>query len=111
MTKKFYKGKNDRVFKATFCNIQNTFLLKEFLERLLNTKINNIKFLRTELNINNVNGKSRTVDVLLEVNGINIHIEVNSEANQIYIHIRNFSYFTEIFNKRTLKGKGYNTKE
>ena len=30
MTKKFYKGKNDRVFKATFCNIQNTFLLKEF---------------------------------------------------------------------------------
>ena len=34
MTKKFYKGKNDRVFKATFCNIQNTFLLKEFLERL-----------------------------------------------------------------------------
>ena len=87
MTKKFYKGKNDRVFKATFCNIKNTFLLKEFLERLFNTKINDIKFLRTELNINNVNGKSRTVDVLLEVNGINIHIEVNSEANQIYIHI------------------------
>ena len=111
MTKKFYKGKNDRVFKATFCNIQNTLLLKEFIERLLNTKINDIKFLRTELNINNVNGKSRTVDVLLEVNGINIHIEVNSDANQIYIHIRNFSYFTEIFNKSTLKGKEYNTKE
>lgn len=51
------------------------------------------------------------MDVLLEVNGINIHIKVNSEANQIYIHIRDFSYFTEIFNKSTLKGKEYNTKE
>ena len=49
MTKKFYKGKNDRVFKATFCNIQNTFLLREFLERLLNTKINDIKFSKNRI--------------------------------------------------------------
>ena len=47
----------------------------------------------------------------MDVNGVTLHIEINSEANATYLHIRNFSYFSEIYNKKTLKGEKYNTKD
>lgn len=111
MNTKIYTAKNDRMFKAAFCDEENTYLLKEFLERIYFNDINEIKFLRTELNIKNIKSKNRTVDVLVEVNGTTLHIEVNSESNATYLHIRNFSYFSEIYNKKTLKGEEYNTKD
>ena len=111
MLKKFYTAKTDRVFKTTFCDEENTYLLKEFLERIYFKEINKIKFLRSELVIKNVQSKNRTVDVLVEVDGVVLHIEINSEAGASYLHIRNFSYFSEIYNKKTLKGEEYNIKD
>ena len=111
MTKKIYTAKNDRMFKATFCDEENTYLLKEFLERIYFNDISKIKFLRSELVIKNIKSKNRTVDVLVEVNGVTLHIEINSESSATYLHIINFSYFSEIYNKKTLKGEEYNTKD
>ena len=111
MTKKIYTAKNDRMFKAAFCDEENTYLLKEFLERIYFNDISKIKFLRSELVIKNIKSKNRTVDVLVEVNGVTLHIEINSESSATYLHIRNFSYFSEIYNKKTLKGEEYNTKD
>ena len=111
MSRKIYTAKNDRMFKATFCDEENTYLLKEFLERIYFNDISKIKFLRSELVIKNIKSKNRMVDVLVEVDGVILHIEINSEASATYLHIRNFSYFSEIYNKKTLKGEKYNTKD
>ena len=86
------------MFKAAFCDEENTYLLKEFLERIYFNDISKIKFLRSELVIKNIKSKNRMVDVLVEVDGVILHIEINSEASATYLHIRNFSYFSEIFN-------------
>ena len=111
MSRKIYTAKNDRMFKAAFCDEENTYLLKEFLERIYFNDISKIKFLRSELVIKNIKSKNRMVDVLVEVDGVILHIEINSEASATYLHIRNFSYFSEIYNKKTLKGEKYNTKD
>ena len=111
MARKIYTAKNDRMFKAAFCDEENTYLLKEFLERIYFNDISKIKFLRSELVIKNIKSKNRMVDVLVEVDGVILHIEINSEASATYLHIRNFSYFSEIYNKKTLKGEEYNTKD
>lgn len=37
--KKWYKGYIDAMFKAIFCNIKNRKLLKWFIERCLNKKV------------------------------------------------------------------------
>ena len=66
MSRKIYTAKNDRMFKATFCDEENTYLLKEFLERIYFNDISKIKFLRSELVIKNIKSKNRMVDVLVE---------------------------------------------
>lgn len=43
---KFYTGKNDLVFKCVFLDENDTYLLQEFLSRLLKRKVNNIIFKR-----------------------------------------------------------------
>lgn len=105
--KKFYTAKNDRIFKVVFCCEDDTYLLKEFLSRLLNKNVIAIRFLRSELNINNVLNKEKRVDLLALVNDIYVHIEINTEKDKKYLHVRNFTYFTEIYNKKTLRGEEY----
>ena len=111
MPKKFYIAKYDRVFKALFCNEDDTYLLKEFLTRLLDKEIKHINFLNNELLINNVSSKNKTVDLLAVADDMYVHIEVNTSRDKKYFHIRNFTYFTEIYNKKTLKGEDYKFEE
>lgn len=103
MTKKFYTAKNDRIFKSIFCNEEDTYLLKEFLSRLLGRDVLVIKFLRNELVVDNALTKEKRVDLLCLVDGMYINIEINTEKNNKYLHVRNFTYFTEIYNKKNLK--------
>ena len=44
MARKIYTAKNDRMFKALFCDEENTYLLKEFLERIYFNDVSKIKF-------------------------------------------------------------------
>ena len=36
-----------------------------------------------------------------------IHVELNSNGSASYLNIRNFTFFSEIYNKKTLAGKKY----
>ena len=103
--KKFYTAKNDRMFKAIFCNEDNTYLFKEFLSRLLESDVKIIRYLRNEIEVRHSSSKSKTVDILAEVDKKIVHIEINSEYNKTYLHIRNF--ITEVFDKKTLRGEDY----
>ena len=45
----FYTAKNDLVFKAIFCDVNNTFLLKTLIEKCLDTKIEILKLYPPEV--------------------------------------------------------------
>lgn len=105
--KKFYTARNDRIFKAIFCNEEDTYLLEYFLSRLFSKDVKAIRFLRNELNVTNVLNKERRVDLLALADNMFVHIELNTEKNKRYLHVRNFTYFTEIYDKKTLRGEDY----
>lgn len=107
MSKRFYTAKNDRIFKAIFCNEDDTFLLEELLSRLLNKRVSSIKFLRNELMLNKSSSKSKTVDIFALVDSTFVHIEINTQKDKKYLHVRNFIYFSEIYDKKTLRGQDY----
>ena len=105
--KKFYTGNSDVVFKAIYCNEDNIYLTNYFLKKLLNEDVNIIGFLNTELNVNHVLSRRKTVDSLICTEDKMIHIELNSNGSASYLNIRNFTFFSEIYNKKTLAGQKY----
>ena len=107
--KKFYTAKYDRVFKTIFCDEDNPSLLKELLERIFKKKIESIEFLRSELPVVSVVDRSKTVDVLVKVDNEYLHIELNCNYKN-YLHTRNFIYFTNIYSRKTVRGKKYDFK-
>ena len=106
---KFYTAKFDRVFKTIFCDEDNPSLLKELLERIFKKKIESIEFLRSELPVVSVVDRSKTVDVLVKVDNEYLHIELNCNYKN-YLHTRNFIYFTNIYSRKTVRGKKYDFK-
>ena len=72
-----------------------------------NEDVNVIGFLNTELNVKHVLSRSKTVDSLICIEDKMIHIELNSNGSASYLNIRNFTFFSEIYNKKTLAGKKY----
>lgn len=104
--KKFYTGKYDIVFKMVLCSEENKYLLQEFLSRILNKKVEVIKYLRNELPISNVNNKLRNVDLLVKADEEYIHIELNNGIGK-YLHVRNYGYFTTIYNSHVKRGESY----
>ncbi len=104
--KKFYNGKYDVVFKATFCDENDMGLIKTFLEKLLSIHIEEIKFLNPELILNDAEERKKTVDVLVKTEQEYIHIELN-QIHSEYLHVRNFCYFMNIYSKHTRRGEEY----
>ena len=102
--KKYYTAKYDRVFKTIFCNEDDTYLMREFLTRILERKVEEVQFLRNEIGIENVEEQVKTVDVFALVDGVYLHIEMNTGRGEI-IHARNFTYFTSLYNKKTVRGE------
>ncbi len=106
--KKYYTGRYDFVFKAVLCDQDNPWLLIEFLNRLLNIKINKIEFKDKARNKRYVNERGKTLDFLAVLDNKEIiHIELNVYY-QAYMHVRNFAYFTELYSKYTKAGENYN---
>lgn len=106
--KKFYTAKYDRVFKTILCDEDNPHMMQEFLSRLLNRKVEIVKFLRNELPIRNTEEKVKTIDVLVKSENKYIHIELNTNYEN-WLHIRNFVYFSTVFTKKTKRGEVYDT--
>ena len=63
---KYFKAKNDAMFKAIFCNENNRDLLTRLLEDILDTKVTIKKVSVPELIKKNIYVKGKTLDVLVE---------------------------------------------
>ena len=92
---KYFKAKNNAMFKAIFCNENNRDLLTRLLEDILDTKVTIKKVSVPELIKKNIYVKGKTLDVLVETDSEEINIEVDSYSNKV-LRRRNASY---IFNR------------
>ena len=110
MKKKFYKGTNDQMFKAIFTAKKNEYLLKEFIRRslknVLNSNLDDLKILSTEVVKTNINIKGKTVDVLAETKDEILNIELN---NTYYssLHKRNAAYIFSKYSEETKVSETY----
>ncbi len=95
MHKKFYTAKIDAMFKAIFCNPNNTELLKGLIEKCLGEKIEVIEIKSPEVVKKNIYEKGKVLDVLVYAGGRYINIEINSSYYN-GVHRKNSAY---IFNK------------
>ncbi len=107
----FYRGKVDRVFKATLCNEENQELLEEFLGRILKRKVKIVKYLRNEQPVNTVIEKVKIVDLLVLIENMLVHVELNNitnEKNIKSIQKRNFTYVASDYVALIKRGETYN---
>ena len=95
MHKKFYTAKIDAMFKAIFCNPENTNLLKGLIEKCLEEKIEVIEIKSPEVVKKNIYEKGKVLDVLVYAGDRYINIEINSSYYN-GVHRKNSAY---IFNK------------
>ena len=103
---KFFTAKNDNVFKAIFCNENNTFLLKTLIERCLKIQIEIIEIHAPEKIKENIYAKGQILDVLVKVDNRLINIEVNSGFYD-GVHRRNFGYAGSKYNEEVKIGENY----
>ena len=111
MKKKFFKGTNDNMFKAIFTPKKNRELLKEFIKRslreVLNSDLEDLVVLSSEIAKTNVHIKGKTVDVLAETKKEILNIELN---NSYYpsLHNRNASYIFSKYSEEVKVSETYN---
>ena len=111
MKKKFFKGTNDNMFKAIFTPKKNRELLKEFIKRslkqVLNSDLEDLVILSSEIAKTNVHIKGKTVDVLAETKNEVLNIELN---NSYYpaLHNRNASYIFSKYSEEVKVSETYN---
>jgi len=103
---KFYKGKNDSMFKAIFCNPKNTDLLEVLISDSLKRKVKILKIFPPEILKNNIYEKGKTLDVLVESEGEIYNIEVNTNYYKD-LHIRNASYIFSKYSEEVRMGNDY----
>ena len=111
MKKKFFKGTNDNMFKAIFTPKKNRELLKEFIKRslkqVLNSDLEDLVILSSEIAKTNVYIKGKTVDILAETKNEVLNIELN---NSYYpaLHNRNASYIFSKYSEEVKVSETYN---
>ncbi len=106
--KKFYKLKNNAVFKAVFCKEKNKDLFELLLQEALNKKINIISINTPEIYKNNVYEKGRTLDVLIRSNNLLINVEINTFVSNS-LKRRNAGYIFRKYSELTHMGESYNS--
>ena len=103
---KYFKAKNDAMFKAIFCNENNRDLLTRLLEDILGTKVTIKKVSVPELIKKNIYVKGKTLDVLVKTDSEEINIEVNSYSNKV-LRRRNASYIFSRYANNVEVGSSY----
>ena len=106
--KKFYKLKNNAVFKAVFCKEKNKDLFELLLQEALNKKINIISINTPEIYKNNVYEKGRTLDVLIKSDNLLINVEINTFVSNS-LKRRNAGYIFRKYSELTHMGESYNS--
>ena len=99
------------MFKAIFTAKKNEYLLKEFIRRslknVLNSNLDDLKILSTEVVKTNINIKGKTAFVLAETKDEILNIELN---NGYYpaLHKRNASYIFSKYSEEIKVSETYN---
>ena len=104
--KEFYTCRYDRTFKEVFMKEENKDLLIALLESILNIKIEELKYLNLEKNVDNINIKKKYFDLHVRTENENIQIEVNPSVLD-YTRPRNVSYICDTYSHEVLKGENY----
>ena len=86
---------------------ENKDLLICLLEKILNLKIKEIKYLNLERNVLNVHVKRKHFDLFLDTDIGKIQVEINSYYSD-YIPVRNTSYICNTYTSYTARGYKYN---
>ena len=111
MKKKFFKGTNDNMFKAIFTPKKNRELLKEFIKRslkqVLNSDLEDLVILSSEIAKTNVYIKGKTVDILAETKNEVLNIELNNSYYSA-LHNRNASYIFSKYSEEVKVSETYN---
>ena len=103
---KFYTCRSDRAFKEVFMREDSKDILSKVLESVLKVKIEYIKFLNLERNVDNINIRRKYFDMFLDTNIGKIQVEVNADYD-ISKKIRNTAYICDTYSHLTLKGEKY----
>ena len=106
MEKQFYTCRYDAAFKEVFMKEENKDLLICLLEKILNLKIKEIKYLNLERNVLNVHVKRKHFDLFLDTDIGKIQVEINSYYSD-YIPVRNTSYICNTYTSYTSRGDMY----
>ena len=104
---KFYTCRNDRAFKEVFMKEESKDILTKLLESILDVKIEDIKFLNLERNVDNIHVRRKHFDLFLQTNIGKIQVEVNAEKPN-YLHPRNASFIFDTYSHEVKKGDEYN---
>lgn len=108
--KKFYSFKYDKVFKAIFASEEDKELklLSALIEECIESKIENLKLLKTELNVRTTKEKSKRLDLIAESSGKKLNIELNT-STELVTTIRNLNYFMAFCSENAVVGEKYDT--
>ena len=100
------KVKKDSLFKTIFGTEEGKPLLETLLKDILQQEVKIIEFKDKELPIDNMNEKTKIIDLLVRTNDELVHIEVNSRSSRA-IRFRNYVYFSKIIVSDQEIGKKY----
>lgn len=106
MAKKFYKGRNDIVFKSIFLKETNRDILERLVEEAINKKVHILEVKASELPKGSVYEKGKVLDILALSNEGEVNIEVNSYSDK-YLHRRNASYIFNRYSSSVPRGGNY----
>lgn len=100
--------KNDIVFKKIFGDEGNENILKDFLESILDIKINSLKVDKnTEILPDIYNGKASRLDVLCELDNLTlVDVEVQVDTSK-FSEERCLEYWSRLYTKALRKGHNY----
>ena len=106
MKKKFYKAKNDAMFKAIFCNPKNKDLLERLLFDATGKKMEVLSIKSPELLKRNVYIKGKTLDLLVKTDEGEVNIEINTSFYAT-LHRRNLAYICNRYSNGLKPGEDY----
>ena len=99
---KYYTSKHEVVFMYVFLN--NSQLLKDLLETILERKIENMNILNPNLVTDKINNRIQKLDLLINTNNEYINVELNSKFDKL-IFTRNLFYAFKLCGSKAEKGK------
>ena len=104
--KKFYKIRNDMMFKSIFCKEENRCLLEELIKEVIGEDVEVISLNAPELIKDKVYIKGKTLDVLVKTKDKEINIEINTLPDS-FLKRRNAGYIFKRYSDNVLVGKTY----